>query len=250
MDTRDVLPDFRNLGVIARILLVTNAAGFAAAALRSQRLSELADQFAPVALALEPALIATLVALFSIQRQGTARVGAVFAPAMALWFVALAAMAFIVLTTMSRFFRRCGADEALVRTAIEAGRTRFELREGDPELTLAEQDANGIQSDLVIGLHSYFYRRLYRLPMPQSWRTLSWVRAEHRFRRGHRASLRFRLRPQRRRDPERIEPERGLAGADARQARQPVVADALVAHAIAGREGHTPASASTASIFY
>ena len=64
MDTRDVLPDFRNLGVIARVLLVTNAAGFAAAALRSQRLSELADQFAPIALALEPALIATLVALY------------------------------------------------------------------------------------------------------------------------------------------------------------------------------------------
>jgi len=35
--------------------------------------------------------------------------------------------------------------------------------------------------DLVVGLHAYFYRRLYRLPMPQSWRTLSWTRAEHRF---------------------------------------------------------------------
>ena len=64
IDTRDALPDFRNLGVIARILLATNAAGFAAAALRSQRLSELADQFAPVALALEPALIATLASLY------------------------------------------------------------------------------------------------------------------------------------------------------------------------------------------
>lgn len=64
IDTRDALPDFRNLGVIARILLATNAAGFAAAALRSQRLSELADQFAPVALVLEPALIATLASLY------------------------------------------------------------------------------------------------------------------------------------------------------------------------------------------
>jgi KUP system potassium uptake protein len=36
--------------------------------------------------------IATLVALFSIQRFGTHKVGAIFAPAMALWFVALATM--------------------------------------------------------------------------------------------------------------------------------------------------------------
>lgn len=36
--------------------------------------------------------IATLVVLFSVQRFGTARVGAVFAPAMALWFAVLAVM--------------------------------------------------------------------------------------------------------------------------------------------------------------
>ncbi|MBN2358234.1 MAG: hypothetical protein JXR83_02195, partial [Deltaproteobacteria bacterium] len=35
--------------------------------------------------------------------------------------------------------------------------------------------------DLVVGLHAFFYRQLYRLPMPGSWRTLSWARAEHRF---------------------------------------------------------------------
>ena len=36
--------------------------------------------------------IATLIALFAIQRFGTARVGAIFAPAMAVWFVTLAVM--------------------------------------------------------------------------------------------------------------------------------------------------------------
>jgi KUP system potassium uptake protein len=36
--------------------------------------------------------IATLIALFSIQRFGTAKVGAIFAPAMAVWFAALALM--------------------------------------------------------------------------------------------------------------------------------------------------------------
>jgi KUP system potassium uptake protein len=43
-----------------------------------------------------PALsVATLIALFGIQRFGTARVGAVFAPVMALWFGALAVMGLI-----------------------------------------------------------------------------------------------------------------------------------------------------------
>ncbi len=32
---------------------------------------------------------------------------------------------------------------------------------------------------LVIGLHSYFYRRLHRLPMPQSWWVLSWEPCPH-----------------------------------------------------------------------
>lgn len=37
--------------------------------------------------------------------------------------------------------------------------------------------------DLVIGLHSYFYRTLYRLPMPAVWRVLSWAPYTHRFQR-------------------------------------------------------------------
>ena len=42
--------------------------------------------------------VATLIALFSIQRYGTAKVGAIFAPAMAVWFVALAAMGAVSLS--------------------------------------------------------------------------------------------------------------------------------------------------------
>jgi hypothetical protein len=37
--------------------------------------------------------------------------------------------------------------------------------------------------DLRIGLHAYFFRQLYRLPMPASWRVLSWAPCAHRFRR-------------------------------------------------------------------
>ena len=42
--------------------------------------------------------VATLVALFSIQRFGTHKVGAIFAPAMAVWFLALAAMGAVSLS--------------------------------------------------------------------------------------------------------------------------------------------------------
>jgi hypothetical protein len=37
--------------------------------------------------------------------------------------------------------------------------------------------------DLRIGLHGYFFRQLHRLPMPASWRVLSWAPCAHRFRR-------------------------------------------------------------------
>lgn len=37
--------------------------------------------------------------------------------------------------------------------------------------------------DLRIGLQGYFFRQLYRLPMPASWRVLSWAPCAHRFRR-------------------------------------------------------------------
>jgi hypothetical protein len=38
-------------------------------------------------------------------------------------------------------------------------------------------------SDLVLGLHSYFYRQLYYLPMPASWRIMYWGRGEIHLRR-------------------------------------------------------------------
>ena len=35
--------------------------------------------------------------------------------------------------------------------------------------------------DFMMGLHPFVHRTLYRMPMPRSWRTLSWARAVHRF---------------------------------------------------------------------
>ena len=59
----DALPEFRNLGVIARILVAVNLAAFVAAAIKAQTLAHLADEFLEMALIVEPVLIASLVLL-------------------------------------------------------------------------------------------------------------------------------------------------------------------------------------------
>jgi len=80
----DTLPDFRNLGVIARILLFVNALAFVAAAVRASTFPQLLDAFLEIAVLLEPVLIASLLALY-VANTGLARlpyppaVGAVFA---------------------------------------------------------------------------------------------------------------------------------------------------------------------------
>jgi two-component system sensor histidine kinase AlgZ len=59
------LPDFRSIGVVTRILLSANAAGAVAALLRSQGATEALDHFVRIAVTLEPALIATVIALYA-----------------------------------------------------------------------------------------------------------------------------------------------------------------------------------------
>jgi two-component system, LytTR family, sensor histidine kinase AlgZ len=62
----DSLPDFRNLGVAMRILLLGNVAGFAAALIQSRDAMQFAPQFAQLAAVLEPALLASLVSLYGL----------------------------------------------------------------------------------------------------------------------------------------------------------------------------------------
>ena len=64
----DVLPDFRNLGVIARILLGVNAAAFAAAIFATPDLPQAAERFAQAAAFIEPLLLVVIVALFALTR--------------------------------------------------------------------------------------------------------------------------------------------------------------------------------------
>ena len=62
----DALPDFRNLGVIARILLATNAVAAATALVRAARIEDFTTQFLDLALWVEPALFGALAALYAV----------------------------------------------------------------------------------------------------------------------------------------------------------------------------------------
>jgi two-component system sensor histidine kinase AlgZ len=80
----DTLPDFRNLGVIARILVIVNLLAFIAAAVKSASFPQLLEAFLEIALLVEPVLITSLLALY-IANTGLSRlqypvaVGLVFA---------------------------------------------------------------------------------------------------------------------------------------------------------------------------
>jgi two-component system, LytTR family, sensor histidine kinase AlgZ len=64
--TADALPDFRNLGVVARILLGVNALAFAAILATMPGWGAALEQFLLVAARLEPALAVTLVVLYAL----------------------------------------------------------------------------------------------------------------------------------------------------------------------------------------
>ena len=64
----DSLPDFRNLGVIARVLLAVNAAAFAAALFATTDLALAAERFAQTAAFLEPLLLVVIAVLFALTR--------------------------------------------------------------------------------------------------------------------------------------------------------------------------------------
>ena len=62
----DALPDFRNLGVIARVLLAVNAFAFAASLVVEPAWGAALDRFLRAAALIEPMLLATLVALYAL----------------------------------------------------------------------------------------------------------------------------------------------------------------------------------------
>jgi two-component system sensor histidine kinase AlgZ len=62
----DVLPDFRNLGVIARVLVAVNAAAAIGALFAAASPALALDRFVAMAAFVEPLLLVTLVALFGL----------------------------------------------------------------------------------------------------------------------------------------------------------------------------------------
>ncbi len=63
-----MLPDFRNLGVTMRMLLIVNTGLLVAAAIRARTLEDLPEQAAEIAAVLEPSLLASIVILYVLAR--------------------------------------------------------------------------------------------------------------------------------------------------------------------------------------
>ncbi|MBE0614481.1 MAG: histidine kinase [Burkholderiales bacterium] len=62
----DSLPDFRNMGVAVRILLLGNIAGFTAALIQSRDTIQFAQKIAEIAALIEPVLLLSLVSLYAL----------------------------------------------------------------------------------------------------------------------------------------------------------------------------------------
>ena len=67
-DRQDVLPDFRNLGVMARILLAVNAALFAVVVFAAADFAQALERFVQAAAFIEPLLLVLILALFVLSR--------------------------------------------------------------------------------------------------------------------------------------------------------------------------------------
>jgi two-component system sensor histidine kinase AlgZ len=139
----DALPDFRNLGVVARILVGVNLGAFIAAAIRATTFQQLLGEFLEIALVVEPALIASL-AVLSAASPWLARLS---------YFIGLAAVATLVLVLASgAAFLRASVDSAplgvvragafgLLTTAIVAGYFHLRNRAFSPALAEARLQA-------------------------------------------------------------------------------------------------------------
>jgi two-component system sensor histidine kinase AlgZ len=139
----DALPDFRNLGVVARILVGVNLGAFVAAAIKATTFQQLLGEFLEIALVVEPALIASL-AVLSAASPWLARLS---------YFIGLAAVATLVLVFSSAAaFLRASVDSAplgvvragafgLLTTGILAGYFHLRNRAFSPALAEARLQA-------------------------------------------------------------------------------------------------------------
>jgi two-component system sensor histidine kinase AlgZ len=139
----DALPDFRNLGVVARILVGVNLGAFVAAAIKATNFQQLMAEFLDIALVVEPALIASL-AVLSAAGPWLARLP---------YFIGLAAVATLVLVLASgAALLRASVDSAplgvvragafgLLTTGVLAGYFHLRNRAFSPALAEARLQA-------------------------------------------------------------------------------------------------------------
>jgi two-component system sensor histidine kinase AlgZ len=139
----DALPDFRNLGVAARILVGVNLGAFVAAAIKSTTFAQLVSEFLDIALVVEPVLIAGL-AILSVTSRWLAKLPSLIG-------LATVAAIVLVLTAGAAFLRasvdagplgivRAGAF-ALLTTAVLAGYFHLRNRAFSPALAEARLQA-------------------------------------------------------------------------------------------------------------
>ncbi|MBX6392212.1 MAG: histidine kinase [Burkholderiales bacterium] len=144
--TPDVLPDLRNLGVLARILIAVNGAAFFAATVHAHSFAELVEQFLGIALAVEPALLAALVALWLLnpvlQRLPYWRGLALIAVTVVLVTLGVQRLLAMVDASAPEMLR--GAAYALLATGLLAG--YFHLRERAFSPALSEARLQALQA--------------------------------------------------------------------------------------------------------
>ena len=139
----DALPDFRNLGGVARILVTVNLAALLAAAIRAPTLGLLGDAFVEIAFVVEPVLVASLCLLWAASPSlaklpywiglAVIAVGVMWLTAGAQWVRAS------VVTEPLGILR--GASFALLLTAFLAGYFHLRNRAFSPALAEARLQA-------------------------------------------------------------------------------------------------------------
>lgn len=147
-DLSDALPDFRNLGVVARILLVVNAAALAAALVRAPRAAEIGAQFFQVVFWVEPALFANLAALYAVSAAlARLRYASGFACVLAI-VAAIAAAMFSVQSSLGRDLDWSGLLVGIVLAVALAALTLeyFRVRRRAFSPALAEARLQALQA--------------------------------------------------------------------------------------------------------
>jgi two-component system sensor histidine kinase AlgZ len=104
----DLVPDFRNLGIIARVLLAVNAAVFAGLVFNTATFAQALDRFVQAAALLEPLLLVIIAVLFALS--GTLR-------RLPYWAGCVAVVA-LVAVVVAGYLATIGATEALARVLI------------------------------------------------------------------------------------------------------------------------------------